>query len=74
MSVKKNVYHSVFAPGLFRKKIIVVTGGGSGLGRCFSHELASLGAQVVILGRTVEKLEAVVAEILKDWLLFQTHL
>ena len=50
----------------FSKKIIVVTGGGSGLGRCFSHELGSLGAQVVILGRTVEKLEAVVAEILDD--------
>jgi citronellol/citronellal dehydrogenase len=26
-------YHSIFRPGLFAGQIIVVTGGGSGLGR-----------------------------------------
>jgi citronellol/citronellal dehydrogenase len=59
-------YRSIFAPYLFRDKVVVVTGGGSGLGRCFSHELASLGAKVVILGRTLEKLDGVVAEIIED--------
>jgi citronellol/citronellal dehydrogenase len=37
-------------------KVIIVTG-GSGIGRCTAHELASLGAQVVITGRKIEKLE-----------------
>jgi len=56
-------YRSIFAPGLLQGQAIVVTGGGSGIGRCTAHELASLGAAVAIVGRTVEKLEAVAAEI-----------
>ncbi|WP_417725644.1 SDR family oxidoreductase [Salipiger sp.] len=59
-------YNSVFAPGLFDGRVIIVTGGGSGLGRCMAHELAHLGAQVVIVGRNPDKLNAVVAEITED--------
>jgi citronellol/citronellal dehydrogenase len=44
----------------------VVTGGGSGIGRCVAHELAALGATVVITGRTQEKLDKVAAEIRED--------
>ncbi|MCB2051746.1 MAG: SDR family oxidoreductase [Novosphingobium sp.] len=44
----------------------MVTGGGSGIGRCLAHELVSLGADVVILGRTLEKLENVASEIRED--------
>ncbi|SDJ24243.1 SDR family oxidoreductase [Variovorax sp. OV700] len=56
-------YRSVFSPGVFAGQVIVVTGGGSGIGRCTAHELASLGAQVVLVGRNVEKLQQVQAEI-----------
>ena len=56
-------YRSVFQPGLFAGKAVVVTGGGSGIGRCTAHELAALGAAVAIVGRKVEKLDAVRAEI-----------
>ncbi len=56
-------YRSVFVPGLFAGKVIVVTGGGSGIGRCTAHELAALGAAVAIVGRKAEKLDAVRAEI-----------
>jgi citronellol/citronellal dehydrogenase len=59
-------YRSVFASGLFAGQNIVVTGGGSGIGRCTAHELASLGAHVVLVGRKMEKLEAVAAEIRED--------
>ena len=47
-------YRSVFSPGLFAGQVILVTGGGSGIGRCTAHELASLGAQVVLAGRKAD--------------------
>ncbi|MDY7105519.1 MAG: SDR family oxidoreductase [Actinomycetota bacterium] len=59
-------YDSGFRPGLFAEKTIVVTGGGSGLGRCIAHELASLGGLVVLVGRTDAKLDRVRAEIEAD--------
>ena len=59
-------YQSIFRADAFADKVIVVTGGGSGIGRCTAHELASLGAQVVITGRKIEKLEKVSQEILQD--------
>ena len=59
-------YASVFRPGLFAGQVAVVTGGGSGIGRCTAHELASLGAKVALVGRKAEKLAAVAAEIAAD--------
>jgi citronellol/citronellal dehydrogenase len=59
-------YQSQFHPEAFKDKVIIVTGGGSGIGRCTAHELAALGAQVVITGRKLEKLDKVVAEIIED--------
>ena len=59
-------YRSVFRPGLFQGQTIVVTGGGSGIGRCTAHELAALGADVAIVGRNSEKLMRVREEILAD--------
>src|SRR3990170_295447 len=56
-------YRSIFRTGLFQGQAAIVTGGGSGLGRCTAHELASLGAKVAIIGRKIEKLESVKAEI-----------
>lgn len=59
-------YQSVFAPGLLAGRTVVVTGGGSGIGRCTAHELAALGAHVVLVGRKADKLQAVQAEIAQD--------
>jgi citronellol/citronellal dehydrogenase len=59
-------YHSVFREGLFAGRAFWVTGGGSGIGRCVAHELASLGARVIVSGRTQDKLDRVAQEIRED--------
>src|SRR5512144_2961589 len=56
-------YRSVFKPGLFEGQTIVVTGGGSGIGRCTAHEIAALGAHVAITGRKPDKLATARGEI-----------
>ena len=59
-------YQSIFKSDAFKDKVIIVTGGGSGIGRCTAHELSALGAQVVITGRKQEKLDKVIQEITED--------
>jgi len=48
-----------------RGRVVMVTGAGAGIGRAVSLALAAVGAEVILLGRTVRKLEAVHAEIEK---------
>lgn len=62
-----NRYKSAFRPGMFEDQVVIVTGGGSGLGRCTAHELTSLGASVVLVGRTLSKLEIVRDELTQDY-------
>jgi citronellol/citronellal dehydrogenase len=59
-------YASGFRPELFAGQTIFIPGGGGGLGRCIAHELASLGATVILAGRTQEKLDRVRSEIEED--------
>jgi citronellol/citronellal dehydrogenase len=59
-------YGSGFRDGLFDGHTVFIPGGGGGLGRCIAHELASLGAHLVLAGRTMEKLERTRAEITED--------
>ena len=49
--------NTIFRPGLFAGKTIVVSGGGTGIGRAIARELAALGATVVICSRSLEHLE-----------------
>lgn len=56
-------YHSVFRSDLFAGRTVIVTGGGSGLGRCTAHELKSLGARLALIGRSPDKLARVKEEL-----------
>lgn len=48
---------SMLPPKTFNGQTIIVTGGGSGLGKSMATECARLGAKVVITSRNLEKLE-----------------
>lgn len=54
---------SIFRPGLFAGKRVIVSGGGTGIGRATARELASLGATVILCSRASEHLDPTVAEI-----------
>ncbi|MEE2674454.1 MAG: SDR family oxidoreductase [Myxococcota bacterium] len=56
-------FDSIYRPGLFEGQVFLVTGGGTGIGRCIAHELASLGATAVLAGRREEPLQQVVKEL-----------
>src|SRR4051812_4798623 len=56
-------FQSIFSSGLFQGQTGIVTGAGSGIGRCTAHELTVLGARVALIGRKPDKLEAVAGEI-----------
>lgn len=55
-------YHA--APDLLNNKVILVTGAGDGIGRQAALQYGAHGATVVLLGKTVKKLEAVYDELL----------
>lgn len=51
------------APGLLTGRVIAITGAGDGIGRAVALAAAAHGAELVLIGRTVKKLESVHHEI-----------
>lgn len=48
---------------IYQNKVVWITGGGSGLGKAMAKQYAEKGANTVVSGRRMEKLEETVAEI-----------
>lgn len=53
-------------PNLLEDRVVLVTGAGAGIGEAVAKGAARFGATVVLLGRTISKLEAVYDSIVQD--------
>ena len=53
-------------PNCLNNKVILVTGAGDGIGKTAAITYANHGAEVILLGRTVAKLEQVYDEIIAN--------
>ncbi len=56
---------TAFRDDLLNDQVVVVSGGGSGLGRTMALQMAKLGARVAICGRRIEPLEETAAMIVE---------
>ncbi|XP_075789149.1 peroxisomal trans-2-enoyl-CoA reductase [Pelodiscus sinensis] len=53
----------VLAAGLFRNRVAIVTGGGTGIGKAISADLLGLGCNVVIASRKLDRLQDAAKEL-----------
>ncbi len=60
---KNNYTKSMLKENALEKKVIVITGGGTGLGKAMGKYFSSLGAKLVIASRKIEVLEDTAIEI-----------
>ena len=65
-TMQENVQpQTVFRDGLFKDKVVLVSGAGTGLGKAAAEQFARLGASLVICGRDGERLAAAADDLRK---------
>ena len=64
---------TVFSPDVLRDQVVVISGGAGGIGRAIAWLFARLGAHVVIVGRSAERLNALVAHLTERKLKASSH-
>ncbi|GAB4184431.1 MAG: SDR family oxidoreductase [Calditrichia bacterium] len=62
----------MFEKGFMKNKVVLITGGGSGLGYAMAQKFSEFGSTVIICGRTEEKLKKAVENLPRPY--NQTHL
>jgi NAD(P)-dependent dehydrogenase (short-subunit alcohol dehydrogenase family) len=58
---------SAFQPGLFQGKVAIVSGGGSGVGRCTAHELSALGAAAAFISGACLRIDGAAPNAKRSW-------
>src|ERR1700690_1926574 len=64
--LKNNNMEGMLKPGAFKGKTVIITGGGTGLGRSMGKYLLELGAQLVITSRKKEVLDKAAAGLMHE--------
>ena len=63
MCEEENVKLKIFQKGLLKDKVVIITGGGTGIGRETAFNLGNLGAKIIICGRRLDPLKKTCEEL-----------
>jgi dehydrogenase/reductase SDR family member 7B len=55
-----------------KDKVVIITGGSSGIGRALAEEFGSRGSKILITGRNVEQLEKTVADLRSEGIIIES--